>query len=74
MNNRVEAHIPQKMRELALDFVDYSENILFEQVWRDPALPSRESNLSLITLSALISIGNTISIHALTWSATSAYL
>ncbi|MFC9419785.1 carboxymuconolactone decarboxylase family protein [Bacillus mobilis] len=57
MNDRVESNIPQKMREMAPDFVDYSENILFERIWRDPTLTSRER--SLCTLSALISIGNT---------------
>ncbi|MFD2618420.1 MULTISPECIES: carboxymuconolactone decarboxylase family protein [Terrilactibacillus] len=57
MNDRIESNIPKKMREMAPDFVDYSENILFEKVWRDPTLTSRERSLS--TLSALISIGNT---------------
>ncbi|PEW75365.1 carboxymuconolactone decarboxylase [Bacillus cereus] len=57
MNDRVESNIPQKMREMAPDFVDYSENILFERIWRDPTLTSRER--SLCTLSALISISNT---------------
>ncbi|WP_130068727.1 carboxymuconolactone decarboxylase family protein [Bacillus albus] len=57
MNDRVKSNIPQKMREMAPDFVDYSENILFERIWRDPTLTSRER--SLCTLSALISIGNT---------------
>ncbi|MEN1938503.1 carboxymuconolactone decarboxylase family protein [Paenibacillus sp. 102] len=57
MNDRIECHIPKKMRDLAPDFVDYSENVLFEKVWRDPTLTSKER--SFITLSALISIGNT---------------
>ncbi|PEB51756.1 carboxymuconolactone decarboxylase [Bacillus pseudomycoides] len=57
MNDRIESKIPNKMREMAPDFVDYSENILFEKIWRDPTLTSRER--SLCTLSALISIGNT---------------
>ncbi|KAB2393496.1 MULTISPECIES: carboxymuconolactone decarboxylase family protein [Bacillus cereus group] len=57
MNNRIESHIPKEMRDMAPDFVDYSENILFEKVWRDPTLTSKER--SLCTLSALISIGNT---------------
>ena len=57
MNDRVELNIPKKMRDIAPDFVDYGENILFEKVWRDPTLTSKER--SLITLSALISIGNT---------------
>ncbi|WCK56288.1 carboxymuconolactone decarboxylase family protein [Aneurinibacillus sp. Ricciae_BoGa-3] len=57
MNDRIESNIPKKMREIAPDFVDYSENVLFEKVWRDPTLTSKER--SLITLSALISIGNT---------------
>ena len=57
MNERIEANIPDKMREIAPDFVDYSEKILFEKVWRDPTLTSRER--SLCTLSALVSIGNT---------------
>ncbi|PAD69661.1 carboxymuconolactone decarboxylase [Bacillus sp. 7586-K] len=57
MNERIEANIPKKMRDLAPDFVHYSENILFEKVWREPTLPSKER--SLCTLSALISIGNT---------------
>nr|WP_245252418.1 carboxymuconolactone decarboxylase family protein [Paenibacillus sediminis] len=45
------------MRDIAPEFVDYSENVLFEKVWRDATLTSKER--SLITLSALISIGNT---------------
>lgn len=57
VNERIEANIPDKMREIAPDFVDYSEKILFEKVWRDPTLISRER--SLCTLSALVSIGNT---------------
>ncbi|PEK88146.1 carboxymuconolactone decarboxylase family protein [Bacillus mycoides] len=57
MNDRIEFNIRKKMRDMAPDFVDYSENILFEKVWRDPILTSRER--SLCTLSALISIGNT---------------
>lgn len=57
MNDRIESKIPNKMREMAPAFVDYSENILFEKIWRDPTLTSRER--SLCTLSALISIGNT---------------
>ncbi|MCM3163704.1 carboxymuconolactone decarboxylase family protein [Metabacillus litoralis] len=57
VNERIEANIPDKMREIAPDFVDYSEKILFEKVWRDPTLTSRER--SLCTLSALVSIGNT---------------
>jgi 4-carboxymuconolactone decarboxylase len=56
VNNRIEPNVPKKMRDIAPDFVDYSENILFEKVWRDPTLSSRER--SLITLSALVSIGN----------------
>ncbi|PEY30623.1 carboxymuconolactone decarboxylase [Bacillus cereus] len=57
MNDRIECNISKKMRDLAPDFVDYSENVLFEKVWRDPTLTSKER--SLITLSALISTGNT---------------
>ncbi|MED1560265.1 carboxymuconolactone decarboxylase family protein [Bacillus paramycoides] len=57
MYDRIELNIPKKMRDIAPDFVDYGENILFEKVWRDPTLTSKER--SLITLSALISIGNT---------------
>ncbi|MFP7737072.1 carboxymuconolactone decarboxylase family protein [Priestia aryabhattai] len=57
MNNLIESKVPQKMREIAPDFVNYGENILFKEVWRDPTLTSKER--SLITLSALISIGNT---------------
>ncbi|WIY58928.1 carboxymuconolactone decarboxylase family protein [Bacillus arachidis] len=57
MNDRIELNIPKKMRDIAPDFVDYGENILFEKVWSDPTLTSKER--SLITLSALISIGNT---------------
>lgn len=57
VNERIEANIPDKMREIAPDFVDFSEKILFEKVWRDPTLTSRER--SLCTLSALVSIGNT---------------
>ncbi|KAA6449161.1 carboxymuconolactone decarboxylase family protein [Bacillus atrophaeus] len=57
MNDRIESKIPKKMRDKAPDFVDYGKNILFEKVWRNPALTLKER--SLITLSALISIGNT---------------
>lgn len=57
MNDRIDSNIPKKMREIAPEFVDYGENILFEKVWRNPTLTSKER--SLITLSALISIGNT---------------
>ncbi|CAI8766655.1 MULTISPECIES: carboxymuconolactone decarboxylase family protein [Bacillus] len=57
MNDRIELNVSQKMRDTAPDFVDYSENVLFEKVWRDPTLTSKER--SFITLSALISIGNT---------------
>lgn len=57
MNARIEPKISKKMRDIAPEFVDYSENILFEKVWRDSTLTSKER--SLITLSALISIGNT---------------
>jgi 4-carboxymuconolactone decarboxylase len=57
VNDRIEANLSKKMRDLAPDFVDYSKNILFEKVWRDPTLTSKER--SLCTLSALISIGNT---------------
>ncbi|MGR5985582.1 carboxymuconolactone decarboxylase family protein [Bacillus cytotoxicus] len=57
MNDRIESNIPKKMREMAPDFVEYSENILFDKIWRNPTLTSRER--SLCTLSALISIGNT---------------
>ncbi|KFM99278.1 carboxymuconolactone decarboxylase family protein [Bacillus clarus] len=57
MNDRIESNIPKKMRDIAPDFVDYGENILFERVWKDPTLTSKER--SLCTLSALISIGNT---------------
>jgi 4-carboxymuconolactone decarboxylase len=57
VNDRIESNIPKTMRDIAPAFVDYGENILFEKVWRDPILTSKER--SLITLSALISIGNT---------------
>ncbi|HHT7235604.1 MULTISPECIES: carboxymuconolactone decarboxylase family protein [Bacillus] len=57
MNERIEFHVQKEMREIAPDFVNYSENILFEEVWRDPTLTLRER--SLCTVSALISIGNT---------------
>jgi 4-carboxymuconolactone decarboxylase len=57
VNDRIEANLSKKMRDLAPDFVDYSENILFEKVWRDPTLTLKER--SLCTLSALISIDNT---------------
>ncbi|MCI0766776.1 carboxymuconolactone decarboxylase family protein [Bacillus sp. TL12] len=57
MNDRIELNVSQKMRDTAPDFVDYSENVLFEKVWRDSTLTSKER--SLITLSALISIDNT---------------
>ncbi|MFJ8090897.1 carboxymuconolactone decarboxylase family protein [Lysinibacillus sp. NPDC095746] len=57
MNDRIESNISKKMREIAPDFVDYSENILFEKVWRDSTLTLKER--SLCTLSALMSIGNT---------------
>ncbi|CAM2948838.1 carboxymuconolactone decarboxylase family protein [Paenibacillus sediminis] len=57
MNDRIKSNITKKMRDIAPEFVDYSENVLFEKVWRDATLTSKER--SLITLSALISIGNT---------------
>ncbi|KYD03282.1 hypothetical protein B4144_0371 [Bacillus atrophaeus] len=38
MNDRIESKIPKKMRDKAPDFVDYGKNILFEKVWRNPAL------------------------------------
>jgi 4-carboxymuconolactone decarboxylase len=57
MNSRIESKISKQMRDLAPDFVDYGENILFEKVWRDSTLTLKER--SLITISALISIGNT---------------
>ena len=57
MNDRIELNISKKMRDTAPNFIDYSENVLFEKVWRDPALTPKER--SFITLSALISIGNT---------------
>lgn len=57
MNERIESKIPTNMKDIAPDFVDYSENILFEKVWRDPALTLKER--SICTLSALIAIGNT---------------
>ncbi|NRD79800.1 carboxymuconolactone decarboxylase family protein [Bacillus sp. BRMEA1] len=57
MNARIESNIPPKMKEMAPEFVEYSENILFEKVWRDPVLTAKER--SVATLSALISIGNT---------------
>jgi 4-carboxymuconolactone decarboxylase len=57
VNDRIQPNISEKMRNMAPDFVNYSENILFEKVWRDPTLTLKER--SLCTLSTLISIGNT---------------
>ncbi|MBE5105094.1 carboxymuconolactone decarboxylase family protein [Bacillus thuringiensis] len=56
-NDPIELHIQQKMREVAPSLVHYSEEILFEEVWRDSTLSLRER--SFCTVSALISLGNT---------------
>ncbi|UYX54303.1 carboxymuconolactone decarboxylase family protein [Bacillus thuringiensis] len=57
MNEPIEFYIPKKMREIAPVFSHYSEEILFEEVWRDANLTLRER--SLCTVSVLISLGNT---------------
>ncbi|QWH20459.1 carboxymuconolactone decarboxylase family protein [Bacillus mycoides] len=57
MNEPIEFYIQKKMREMAPAFAHYSEEILFEEVWRDATLTLRER--SLCTVSALISLGNT---------------
>ncbi|WP_251551267.1 carboxymuconolactone decarboxylase family protein [Neobacillus muris] len=57
MNNRIEPKISEELREIAPDFVNYAENILFGEIWNNPTLTPRER--SLITISALISMGET---------------
>ena len=57
MNASIEYCIQEKMREMAPVFAHYSEEILFEEVWRDDTLTLRER--SLCTVSALISLGHT---------------
>jgi 4-carboxymuconolactone decarboxylase len=57
MNRPIESKVSKEMKELAPIFVDYGEKILFEEVWRDSTLTSKER--SLVTLAALISMGNT---------------
>lgn len=57
MNEAIEYCIQEKMREKAPAFAHYSEEILFEEVWRDATLTLRER--SLCTVSALISFGHT---------------
>lgn len=57
MNESIEYCIQEKMREMAPIFSHYSEEILFEEVWRDDTLTLRER--SLCTVSALISLGHT---------------
>ncbi|MDJ1477302.1 carboxymuconolactone decarboxylase family protein [Bacillus sp. LS15-K4] len=57
MNESIEYCIQKKMREMAPAFAHYSEEILFEEVWRDDTLTLRER--SLCTVSVLISLGHT---------------
>ncbi|MGZ7147783.1 carboxymuconolactone decarboxylase family protein [Bacillus sp. BC08] len=57
MNESIEYCIQKKMREIASAFAHYSEEILFEEVWRDATLTLRER--SLCTVAALISINQT---------------
>ncbi|MEC3457239.1 carboxymuconolactone decarboxylase family protein, partial [Bacillus thuringiensis] len=52
MNESIEYCIQEKMREKAPAFAHYSEEILFEEVWRDDTLTLRER--SLCTVAALI--------------------
>ncbi|MED3727612.1 carboxymuconolactone decarboxylase family protein [Priestia endophytica] len=57
MNHPIESKTSKEMKELAPIFVAYGEKILFEEVWQDSTLTSKER--SLVTLAALISMGNT---------------
>ncbi|HDR7244260.1 carboxymuconolactone decarboxylase family protein [Bacillus mobilis] len=57
MNESIEYCIQKKMREMAPAFAQYSEEILFEEVWRDATLTLRER--SLCTVAALISLNQT---------------
>ncbi|SCN44394.1 4-carboxymuconolactone decarboxylase [Bacillus cereus] len=57
MIESIEYCIQKKMREMAPAFSHYSEEILFEEVWRDDTLTLRER--SLCTVSVLISLGHT---------------
>jgi 4-carboxymuconolactone decarboxylase len=56
MSKRIKSNVSEKIRNLAPDFVRYGEEILFDEVWRKPELSLKER--SLITLSSLISLGN----------------
>ncbi|CAM4131632.1 carboxymuconolactone decarboxylase family protein [Bacillus wiedmannii] len=57
MNESIKYCIQERMKEMAPAFAHYSEEILFEEVWRDDTLTLRER--SLCTVSVLISLGHT---------------
>ena len=45
MNEPIEFYIPKKMREVAPVFSHYSEEILFEEVWRDSRFDIKRKKL-----------------------------
>ncbi|MFB7138471.1 carboxymuconolactone decarboxylase family protein [Gottfriedia sp. NPDC056225] len=57
MNDRIDSKTLKELKDIAPEFVQYSEDILFGKVWSDPTLTLKER--SLCTLASLISIGNT---------------
>lgn len=50
MNESIEYCIQKKMREIAPAFAHYSEEILFEEVWRDDTLTLRERSLCTVSV------------------------
>lgn len=50
MNESIEYCIQKKMREMAPAFSHYSEEILFEEVWRDDTLTLRERSLCTVSV------------------------
>lgn len=56
MKGKKQSKVREKFGEFAPAYVDYSEKVLFDDLWKRPNLAPRER--SLVTLASLISAGN----------------
>jgi 4-carboxymuconolactone decarboxylase len=56
-NRKIATNVRESLGELAPAFVDYSENVLFGDLWRREQLSLRDR--SMITISALVAGGMT---------------
>lgn len=56
MRSKQPSKVREKFGEFAPAYVDYSEKVLFDDLWKRPNLAPKER--SLVTLASLISVGN----------------